>query len=213
MGDRPLAAGVPKAAGPHESHFGRRIGYVGILTRHIDFLLLEKIAHAFPGDQLFLAGPVARGASAPAGPQKAALSRLHNLRNVECIGFVEASSVPCLVQSFSVGIIPFLSNAFNTGRDPIKFYHYLAQGKPIVTVPLAVAAEYSPLCEVAETHADFLHALGHALNSSDNLTSSQRISAARRHTWEAIVPAAVGMLERAGVTLRPREGAGKWNVR
>src|SRR5439155_609631 len=139
-------AGPPAPASPGRARpAGRRIGFVGILSRHIDFVLLEKIAGAFADDQLVIGGPVLRGASAPIGEQKAALARLRRMTNVQLLGFVEPALVPELVQSFAVGIIPFVPNDFNAGRDPIKFYHYLAHGKPVVTSPVAVAREHARL--------------------------------------------------------------------
>jgi len=181
---------------------GRRLGFLGILSRHIDFVLLAKIAEAFANDQLVIAGPVLRGASAPSGEQKAALARLRRMTNVAMPGFVEPTLIPALVQSFAVGIIPFVSNAFNAGRDPIKFYHYLAHGKPVVTTPVAVAREHAGLCQIAETHPAFLAGIERALSGDDDAVARERIAVARRHTWEALVPRALHAIEAAGILLR-----------
>jgi len=180
----------------------RRIGFVGILSRHIDFVLLERIARAFANDRLVIGGPVLRGASAPVGEQKAALARLRRMPNVELLGFVETALVPALVQSFAVGIIPFVPNDFNAGRDPIKFYHYLAQGKPVVTTPVAVARQHASLCQIGESHAGFLAGIERALSTDDDAIARERVALARRHTWEALVPQAVHAIETAGIFLR-----------
>ena len=172
------------------------------MSRHIDFVLLEKIAGAFADDQLVIGGPVLRGASAPIGEQKAALARLRRMTNVQLLGFVEPALVPELVQSFAVGIIPFVPNDFNAGRDPIKFYHYLAHGKPVVTSPVAVAREHARLCQIAETHPGFVAGIERALSEDDDAVARERIALARCHTWEALVPQAVHAIETAGIVLR-----------
>jgi len=181
---------------------GRRIGFVGILSRHIDFVLLEKTAAAFAGDQVVIAGPLLRGDSAPVGEQRAALARLKRMTNVEMPGFVDPTRIATLVQSFAVGLIPFVPNEFNAGRDPIKFYHYLAHGKPVVTTPVAVARQHASLCQIAETHPDFLAGIERALADDDDAVARARVALARRHTWEALVPQAVHDIETAGIFLR-----------
>jgi len=196
-------AGPPAPPSPVRARpAGRRIGFVGILSRHIDFVLLEKIAGAFADDQLVIGGPVLRGASAPIGEQKAALARLRRMTNVQLLGFVEPALVPALIQSFAVGIIPFVPNDFNAGRDPIKFYHYLAHGKPVVTSPVAVAREHARLCQIAETHPGFVAGIERALSEDDDAVARERIALARCHTWEALVPQAVHAIETAGIVLR-----------
>lgn len=196
---RTLASEPPPATAARPP---RVIGFVGILSRHIDFLLLEAIARAFPDDHLIVAGPLLRGASAPSGEQKRAISRLRRLPNVRFTGFVEPELVPRLVRSFSLGLIPFLPDAFNAGRDPIKFYQYFAQGKPVVTTSVAVAEEHAALCRVADTPGDFLAGIGRALAAHDDVAAHERIEVARRHTWEALVPQAVGSLETIGLVLQ-----------
>lgn len=194
-----LAARPPSA---WSARTGRVIGFVGILNRHIDFTLLEKIARAFTNDHLVLGGPVLRGASAPSGEQRAAMARLRRLPNVRFAGFVEPALVPRLVESFSVGIIPFLADAFNAGRDPIKFYQYFAQGKAVVTTSVAVAEENATLCQLGDSHADFLAGIDRALSSTDDGAPRARIELARRHTWEALARRAIRSLEAVGIHLR-----------
>ena len=106
------------------------IGFHGALYEWIDYHLLEEIADAFPDCTLKLAGPV-RFEADTAG--------LRRRKNVEFLPEFVFEKCPEIINSFSVGIIPFKSDEVSLCADPLKTYEYLAMGRCVIsTVPSAV---------------------------------------------------------------------------
>lgn len=175
---------------------GHLIGFVGLITRHHDLALLVQVARTFQEASLVLVGPVGEGPSGPQGEHALALQRLRSMPNVRFVGQRDPLELPPLVSGFDVCLIPLLQTPFNLYRDPLKFYQYLAMGKPVVTTPLPVAERYEGLCYVARTHEEFIHKICCALDESDKERRRQaRIEIAGKHRWESIVAQAWRQVE------------------
>jgi glycosyltransferase involved in cell wall biosynthesis len=174
---------------------GRIIGFVGSLNYHLDLELLVKVAKAFPHDYVAIAGTILGNHTAPQGRQLVALEQLRGLPNVRMLGFVAAAQLPAHLQAFDVCLIPLIDNPFNMERDPLKFYQYMASGKPVVTTPVMVALENSSLCSVADSHDEFVSHVSDALAGKEPSEARQkRLEFARQHSWEAIAQHALTIL-------------------
>jgi glycosyltransferase involved in cell wall biosynthesis len=68
--------------------------------------------------------------------------------------------------------------------NPLKFFEYMASGKPIVSVPIAeIEANYSDLVSVTPTKEEFCEAIRHELEHDTPERMSRRIVAANEHSW------------------------------
>lgn len=99
--------------------------YVGALDFRFDFDALGNAARALPSSQFAIFGPH------PTMP--------HSLpSNVQFHGPVPYESTPTVMARGRVGLMPFVDNASNAARSPMKLYEYLAVGVPVVA-PTSIA--------------------------------------------------------------------------
>lgn len=98
-----------------------RLGFVGgAIKEWIDLKLLEQTALSFPEGSLLMVGPVGAGID---------VSGLNNLPNVHLLGHRDRQLLPRYLRGFDVCLNPFRLSELT--KPPLKFYEYLASGKPI----------------------------------------------------------------------------------
>lgn len=166
------------------------IGTVGALDGYkIDFELLLATARRRVDWQFVLVGePVLdRG--------NELLKELRALPNVHLPGAVDHRVVPQYVQGFDVGMIPYRSNAYNAASFPLKFWEFMATGKPMVVTGVPELKEYRSLIGYAESVDEFEQKIQTALGES-NGQAEQRRTLAREHTWERRAAQAISLMEK-----------------
>ncbi len=162
---------------------GRKvIGYAGNISGYkTDVALIGKIADAFPECAVVLAGPVGWGD--PGTDVRSSLEK----SNVIMAGRIEYDELPAVIKSFDVCILPMNDNESTRASFPMKFYEYMACGKPIVARDLPSFNNYRSrpdLCRLAKTHKSFIKALEDALTESgDEGVETARLAEAEKHDW------------------------------
>jgi glycosyltransferase involved in cell wall biosynthesis len=157
---------------------GPVLGFAGnFLASKVDFGLLEHVARALPDATLLLIGPT----TAETGP---ALERLRHLPNVCWLGPKPYAELPRYVAAFDVGLIPYVSNAYTRSCFPLKLFEYLAAGKPIVATGVPEVADIAPDVTLVEGGADFVDAVGQALERDSKADRVRRRELASRNSWE-----------------------------
>lgn len=138
------------------------LGFVGGLKPwKVDFNLLLKIATAKPKWDLVLVGSTY-------DPMPSIYYELIQLPNVKKHDPVPIDKIPAYIQSFDVGLLPYLSNEYNRGVFPLKFFEYLACGVSIVGCGLPSTSHYEEKQVYEQVPAetqDFLTACQRAINS------------------------------------------------
>ena len=161
----------------------KTVGFVGTLNRNVDFELLLATARRLPDVTLRIVGSVV---SKLTQAQQEALETLKGLPNVQMLGFRPPRELFGHIAKFDVCLLPFLDNEWISHSDPIKFYQYLALGKPVVTTPVPAARRYRALCYVAASPAAFAASIDAALGEShDHFERRQRVAAT--HDWKRLV--------------------------
>ncbi len=163
---------------------GRKvIGYAGNISAYkTDMGLLEKIADAFSDCALVLVGPVGWG---DPGTQAEILKRK---ANVIMTGRVDYAKLPPVMKLFDACILPMNDNESTRSSFPMKFYEYMACGKPVVARDLPSFSEYRDrprLCRLAKTHESFIKCIEDALNDpgSEDVIA-ERLAEAAGHDWQ-----------------------------
>lgn len=106
------------------------LGFVGnIVPGKVDLDLMGQVADLDPTRALVVAGPVD-----PAFGR--AFDELAARPNVHALGPIPYATLPSVVASFDVGLIPYASNAYTRNVFPLKLFEYLAAGKPVVATGL-----------------------------------------------------------------------------
>jgi len=151
-------------------------GYYGTLTASNDLVLLEHCARSAPDVSFVFAGTITGGD----------YSVLRSLPNVRFIGQVPYERIPVLTAGFDVCLLPWQLSEWITHCSPLKFYEYLASGRPIVSIPIPqVIAEAGDLVSIASVPDEFLAAIRRELATDDVSRQAARVALAARHDWDS----------------------------
>jgi GT2 family glycosyltransferase/glycosyltransferase involved in cell wall biosynthesis len=176
----PNAADVDhfERAAPHLTNLPRPIvGYFGALSEWFEAGWIEAAARAHPAWSFILIG-LNSGVD---------LRRLECLPNVHLLGEQPYDVLPAWLHAFDVAVIPFLLNTLTRATDPVKFYEYMAAGKPVVATALPELDAHAELFYPARDQAEFLRQLAAATAEDDPAARAARVAFARANAWPARV--------------------------
>ncbi|HEX3031557.1 MAG TPA: glycosyltransferase [Bacillota bacterium] len=157
---------------------GPVIGFVGVIQDWVDQELMYEAAVAHPEWSLVLVGPVGVGID---------VSRLSGLPNVHFLGRKKVDDLPGYLKAFDVCLNPFRMNELTRNVSPLKFYEYLASGKPIVTVDMPGIRDFADVVEVVSCREEFTAGIERALEGENEAKRTARLSRARENSWESRV--------------------------
>ncbi len=153
---------------------GPVIGYFGAIAEWFDLDLVAELAASRPGWTFVLIG----------GIFSVDVRGLEAMPNVRVLGQKPYELMPAYLRRFDACIIPFQVNAITEATDPVKFYEYLSQGKPVVATRMPELYPYREFLYVADDSRDFLGKLELALEERDPMLAENRIELARQNTWK-----------------------------
>lgn len=157
---------------------GPIIGFVGVIQDWIDLDLVRDAAQSHPEWSFVMVGPVGVGID---------VSSLKGLPNVYFLGRKDLQDLPGYIKAFDVCINPFKINELTDKVSPLKFYEYLASGKPIVSVNMPGVSSFADVVEISENTAGFIKGLEKAINGDSPDRTAARLERARENSWESRV--------------------------
>jgi glycosyltransferase involved in cell wall biosynthesis len=112
-------------------------------------------------------------------------TKLKQMPNVQMIGKVPYSQIASLCNSFSLCLLPWKMNEWIKSCNPLKFFEYMASGKPIVSVPIReVAQNYNDIVSVCGSKEEFCRSIEWELFNDNKERRDKRIAAAKEHSWD-----------------------------
>src|SRR5690606_5429016 len=117
------------------------IGYFGAISEWFDFDLVRHAARAHPEWTFVLIG------STFGAPPHDDLVRAPNVR---FLGEKPYGALPSYLARFDVATIPFRLTPLIEATSPVKFFEYLAAGKPVVASRLPELVPHARLVELAD---------------------------------------------------------------
>lgn len=154
------------------------IGFVGAVSGYkVNLPLLEAIAQAKPEWSLVLIGPAG---SADPGTD---LSRLKKLKNVHLLGLRKYETLPDYIKAFDVCTIPYNINAYTENCFPIKFFEFMATGKPVVVTNLPALEPFSGIVKYAHNDREFIKYIEEVLEKDSPEAKEARIKIAGENSW------------------------------
>lgn len=154
------------------------LGFVGVIHDWIDQDLIAYLAQKRPEWSVAMIGPVGAGIS---------VDRLKVLSNVHFFGRKTKEELPGYIKGFDVCLNPFRKNELTERVSPLKFYEYLASGKPVVSVEMPGVMEFSDVIEIASDYDGFYHGVERAIAGENEERKKLRLRAAARNSWESRV--------------------------
>ena len=156
------------------------VGFHGWIQYWIDFDMISYAARKHPEWSFAMIGPV---------EPLARVDKVRGMANVYFLGRQPYEQIPDFVAGFDVCINPFVLDNLANSVSPIKLYEYLASGKPVVSVDMPAAREFSDLMPLVRTPEQFVRALEDVLSKVNNHTVSGdavlRQQAVACFSWEA----------------------------
>jgi len=171
--DRKLAVPADLAALPKPV-----IGFFGTLRDFLDYDLMAAVARARPDWSLALIGQ-----------ELCDIGPLRGLPNVHLLGQKSHDDLPAYCKGFDVGLIPYRIDSEVKFINPLKLREYLSAGVPVVSTSMPEVQPYAHLCRIADTPAEMINAIEHALAEGDPFSRTRRSHSMTNETWEARVAA------------------------
>ncbi len=101
-------------------------GFVGMLQDCLEYRFLLALADAYPQGEIELIGRVMPGVD---------LTALKDKPNIVFTGLLPQEQLPQRMRRFDVCLNLFAPGKLSRDVSPLKFYEYLATGKPLVSTP------------------------------------------------------------------------------
>lgn len=183
-GDLPIPADIKDV--PHPI-----IGFSGMLQECIDYAAIEEIAKTRPDWSVVLVGGTMPDVN---------LDYLKKYPNVHFLGMKKYADMPAYIASFDVCLNVFRSGELSKDVSPLKFFEYLASGKPVVSTPQPEQVlGYSDSVYIAYETAEMVKKCEEALAEENDEKTKLRIEHGRACSWESRVREMEKILARRGV--------------
>ena len=155
------------------------LGFVGMLQPCIDLDLLVYAADARPHWSFVLIGRALPGVD---------ITPLQARPNIHLLGLKPHKELPRYLARFDVCLNLFRAGPLSKDVSPLKFYEYLATGRPIVTTPQPdQVRNFSDAIYIGENPDSFVSACEEALAERHAWSVEQRIKYGREASWDARV--------------------------
>lgn len=167
-----------------------RLGYIGRLTRKIDFCLILEVAKSRPDWHWVLVGPVLESGSSalaadPVIGQAYRQSRM--MPNIHFLGMKSYTDLPAYEAHMDVNTMIYrMDEGWWTAGYPLKMHEYLACGRPIVSTPLPEILRFSKVIDFASGKEAWIAALERALAGGVG-TPELRREVALANSWDTRV--------------------------
>jgi glycosyltransferase involved in cell wall biosynthesis len=154
------------------------IGFVGAISGYkLDFALIRRLAESHPEWSVVMIGQVGEGE-----PETDA-AILHGQPNIYLLGPRAYEALPAYLKGFAVAILPSALNDYTRAMFPMKFFEYLAAGRPVVATNLHALQDFRNVAALAENPDDFVRAISDVLKGQCPSLAS-RLDVAKQQTYE-----------------------------
>jgi glycosyltransferase involved in cell wall biosynthesis len=167
-----------------------RVGYVGVLSDFkLDLDLLESAIAQRDDWHFVFIGDEREGQASPV------LARLRGRPNVHLLGWRPYEALPDYLRGIDAALLPQQINDYTRAMFPMKFFEYLAAGKPIVGTPLPALAEFRDLFRTAATSQEMVAAIAAVLAEPSGGIPAVDDSILRMHSWSARLDAMLALIQ------------------
>ena len=167
------------------------IGFSGMLQECIDYDAIEAVAKRHPDWSVALVGGPMPGVN---------LDYLHDYPNIHFLGMKPYAQMPAYLRAFDVCMNAFRAGRLSKDVSPLKFFEYMASGRPIVSTPQPEQVlGYTDAVYITHSPQDFVDKCELALREPDVTKTKLRITYAKSCSWEARVREMEELLTTRGI--------------
>lgn len=167
--------------------FGEKpiIGYFGAITDWLDFDLMEYVVKENREKIFIFIGSL----------NSIGVRKLYKYSNVYFLGEKNYTDLSGYLAYFDVCTIPFVLNDLIKSTNPVKFYEYIASGKPVVSVDLPELKHYSDICYLSNNKQEFSKNIFKALCENKEEIIEKRKSVAKENSWDRRVEELIKIID------------------
>lgn len=155
------------------------VGFIGAVSDYkLDFELLKFISKELPDISVVIIGPLGEG------EKSVDMNKILSAANLYYLGPKPYEILPKYLSSFDVCLLPNKINEYTINMFPMKFFDYLAAGKPIVSTNLPSLREFKEYFYLSSTREEFIRNIKTALKENDSNRVKKRIKLASQYNWE-----------------------------
>ncbi|MEW9121224.1 MAG: glycosyltransferase [Thermotaleaceae bacterium] len=151
------------------------VGFVGVIQEWIDLELIYRMAKEYRSWTIVMVGPLGAGID---------VENLKALPNVHFVGGKKPEELPSYIKAFDVCMNPFRQSELTKNVSPLKFYEYLATGKPIVTVDMPAVRQFKDCVYISQDEDGFIENVKKAIEKSGESLKEKQIEKAKECSWE-----------------------------
>ncbi len=153
------------------------MGLIGAISGYkVDFDLMREVAQARPGWSFVLIGEVGEG------DPWTDIEGLKRIPNIHFMGPRPYASLPGYLKGMDVAILMNRRNEYTKSMFPMKFFEYLAAGRPVVSCPLDALQDYADVAFFREGKDAFIEGV-EAMLSGNGAALDMRLARARQNTY------------------------------
>ena len=155
-----------------------RLGFIGAISAYkLDLPMLEALARRHPDWTFVLIGPVGEGDPTTEVRDLAALD------NVHLLGPRSYADLPACLKGLDVALLPLRLNDYTRAMFPMKFFEYLASGRPVVATAIDALQAFRDVAVITAPHEEaFAEGIARVLRG-EGPTLERRLGGARAHTY------------------------------
>ncbi|QNJ01881.1 glycosyltransferase [Synechococcus sp. PROS-U-1] len=177
-------AGIPKP----------RLMFVGAIDAYkLDLPMLTALARQRSDWSWVLLGPVGE-----ADPDTS-IAALQALPNVHVMGLQAYDDLPAWLAHADVALLPLQENTYTQHMFPMKFFEYLAAGRPVVATQIPALRPYASGALLCPPDPEAFEAAIATALSGDGPSLDQRLALAAEHTYESRTQKMLHDLQRDGL--------------
>lgn len=150
------------------------IGYFGAINDWFDVDALEYAVRENKDKYFVMIGSINTGK----------VRKLYKYKNIYFLGEVKHSELGGYLAYFDVCTIPFVLNDLIKSTNPVKFYEYIASGKPVVSSRLPELERYDDISCLYDDSEGFSKCIYMGLHGDKEQTVNKRIEVAQENSWE-----------------------------